>query len=205
MDTVIALTASRSPGQLVSVGLDSGERFLLSTRRLAELRLAAGDELDSRRVRELREAAEDERNEQRVLRLIAVRPRSRTELAHRLAEWQVREPRAQALLERLESAGLLDERQLAADVSEGLRRRGHGSLRAAHDLDRLAVDPATAAPVVGDHAATDAARARALLVSRFGHGPYAAAAARRAAALLARRGFGAEVVSEVLGLDDHLL
>jgi regulatory protein len=205
VDAVVALTAARSPGQLVSVGLQSGERLLLSTRRLAELRLAPGDALDDRRLAELRAAAEDERLEQRVLRLIAVRPRSRAEIDRQLSAWGVDAGRAETLLGRLRAAGLLDDGAVAADVSSALRRRGHGSLRAAHELDRLGVDASTAAPVVGDHADGDAGRACELVARRFGSPPYELDVARRAASYLWRRGFAEDAVAAAVGVDLDML
>jgi regulatory protein len=205
VDAVVALTAARSPGQLVSVGLRSGERLLLSTRRLAALGLAAGDDLDDRRLAELRAAAEDERIEQRVLRLIAIRPRSRAEVARQLDAWGVAPERARSLIARLRSGGLVDDGVVAADVSAGLRRRGHGSLRTAHELDRLGIAPETSAPVVGGHASGDAAHARDLAARRFGPPPYDSAVARRAASFLARRGFAEDAVAEAVGRDLDML
>ena len=205
MDAVVALTTARSPGQLVSIGLRSGERLLLSTRRLAALRLAAGDELDDRRLAELRAAAEEERTEQRLLRLVATRARSRAEVRQHLEAWGVEAGTAEALMARLEAAGLLDDQVVAADVSGALGRRGHGSLRAAHDLDRLGVEPAAAAQAVGDHAAGDGERARTLIADRFGPPPYDVAVARRAAAFLMRRGFGEDDVASALGRDADML
>ena len=178
---------------------------MLSTRRLAELRLAAGDALDDRRLAELRRAAEDERIEQRVLRLIAVRPRSRAELERQLDAWGVSREHSDGLLARLQAAGLLDDGVVAAEVSSGLKRRGHGSLRAAHELDRLGVDASTAAPVVGDHAAGDASRARELVARHFGPPPYDHDVARRAASFLWRRGFAEDAVAGAVGVDLDML
>ncbi|HET6848053.1 MAG TPA: regulatory protein RecX [Gaiellales bacterium] len=205
MDAVVALTAARSPGQLVSVGLQSGERLLLSTRRLAELSLAPGDELDDRQLAELRQAADDERLEQRVLRLIAVRPRSRAELDRQLEGWGVPAARSGTLLARLQTAGLLDDAAVAEAVSSGLRRRGHGSLRAAYEIGRLGVEAPAAAAAVDEHAAGDEGRARALLASRFGAPPYDTEIARRAASFLWRRGFGEDAVAAAVGVDLDML
>jgi regulatory protein len=200
MNTVVTISAARATGPLVAVVLASGERHLLSTGRLAELALAAGDELDADGVERLRQASADQRTEQRLLRLIATRPRSRAELERRLAQWQVPEPRAQLVLAKLERAGLLDDTRLADALSDSLRRRGHGSLRVAHDLERLGVDHDVAAPALADHAASDAGGALRLLARRFGPPPYDHATTRRAAGLLARRGFDQEAVSQVLDL-----
>jgi SOS response regulatory protein OraA/RecX len=118
-----------------------------------------------------------------------------------LARWRVPEPNAQLLLAQLERAGLLDDSRLAGELSESLQRRGHGSLRAAHDLERLGVEHDAAAPAVADHATSDPGLAQRLLARRFGPPPYDHATTRRAAGLLARRGFDQQAVSQVLDLD----
>jgi regulatory protein len=200
MDTVVTISAARTSGPLVSVVMASGERHLLSTGRLAELGLAAGDELDGAGLERLRQSSADQRSEQRLLRLIATRPRSRAELVRRLAQWQVPEPSARLLLAKLERAGLMDDSRLAGELSESLQRRGHGSLRVAHDLERLGVEHDTAAPALADHATSDPDRARQLLARRFGPPPYDRATTRRATGLLARRGFDQQAVSQVLDL-----
>lgn len=200
MDTVITISAARAAGPLVSVVMASGERHLLSAGRLAELGVAAGDELDGAGLERLRQSSADQRSEQRLLRLLATRPRSRAELVRRLAQWHVPEPSAQLLLAKLERAGLLDDSRLAGELSESLQRRGHGSLRAAHDLERLGVEYDTAAPALADHATSDPGLARRLLARRFGPPPYDDATTRRAAGLLSRRGFDEQAVSQVLDL-----
>src|SRR4029079_17773038 len=87
----------------------------------------------------LRRAHHRDRAEQRLLRLLGTRARSRHELADRLDAWGVEPERGELLLDRLTRAGLLDDEQFARELSEGLQRRGHGSLRARHDMDRLGV------------------------------------------------------------------
>jgi regulatory protein len=201
VESVTSITAARGSGPLASVALSSGERHLLSAGRLAELGLAAGDELDEGEIERLRLASADERSEQRLLRLIAARPRSRAELVRRLAQWQVPEARAALLLARLGRAGLIDDRLLAGEISASLRRRGHGSLRAAHELERLGVEPESAAPALADHLSSDPGIAREVLLHRFGTPPYDAATTRRAAGLLARRGFDQDAVQRLLGID----
>jgi SOS response regulatory protein OraA/RecX len=67
-------------------------------------------------------------------------------------------------------------------------------------LERLGVDTDVAAPALADHATSDPDGARALLARRFGEPPYDRATTRRAAGMLARRGFDQQAVSEVLDL-----
>ncbi|HZI34393.1 MAG TPA: hypothetical protein VFD61_01505, partial [Gaiellales bacterium] len=109
MDTVRSISATRSPGSLVSVTLASGERYQVSSARVAELGLAAGDELDVSKLEALRQAHTLDRAEQRLLRLLGTRARSRHELADRLDAWGVERERGELLLDRLTRAGLLDD------------------------------------------------------------------------------------------------
>ncbi|MDX6553490.1 MAG: RecX family, partial [Gaiellales bacterium] len=136
--TISSISTVRNGSPLISITLDSGERLLVSPERV--IGLAPGDELDDTAAGALRSGALLDRLEGRLLRLLAVRWRSRSELAARLATWGATETGAAQLLARLERQGLLDEQRLAADISRDLRRRGHGRVRAAFELERLEVD-----------------------------------------------------------------
>jgi regulatory protein len=197
--TISSISTVRNGSPLILITLDSGERLLVSPERV--IGLAPGDELDDTAAGALRSGALLDRLEGRVLRLLAVRWRSRSELAARLATWGATETGAAQLLARLERQGLLDDQRLAADVSRDLRRRGHGRVRAAFELERLEVDEEVAGEAVGVHAKDDAAAAAHLVERRYGVGPYDAPTCRRAAAVLARRGFDEETIECVLDLD----
>jgi regulatory protein len=197
--TISSISTVRNGSPLISITLDSGERLLVSPERV--IGLAPGDELDDTAAGALRSGALLDRLEGRLLRLLAVRWRSRSELAARLATWGATETGAAQLLARLERQGLLDEQRLAADISRDLRRRGHGRVRAAFELERLEVDEEVAGEAVGVHAKDDAAAAAQLLERRYGVGPYDAPTCRRAAAVLARRGFDEDTIERVLDLD----
>jgi len=203
VDEVYAIeTTPRSGGASVSLQLRSGQRYVLAATRLSELGLAGGDPVDGETVARLTDAALEWRSERRLLRLLAQRPRSRAELERRLAAWDLPERMAQGLLDRLMRAGLLDDDRMAREVSGSLRRRGHGSRRAADDLERLGVGEAAAAAAVRDHADDDGEIAAALLTERFGPQPYDPPTMRRAAGLLGRRGFDTETIAQLLGYDD---
>jgi regulatory protein len=201
VDTVRSISATRSPGSLVSVTLASGERYQISSARLAELGLAAGDELDLSKLEALRQAHTLDRAEQRLLRLLGTRARSRHELTDRLDAWGVEPERGELLLDRLTRAGLLDDEQFARELSEGLQKRGHGSLRARHDMDRLGVSESARSRALAGHEQADQQIARDLVFGEFGQPPYDQATARRAAALLVRRGFDEAAITQVLDLD----
>jgi len=203
MDTVHSISASRRKGGGAEIVLESGERLTISVSRLAGFGVARGDDLDDEAVATLRHASMLDGVERRLIRLVAVRARSRAELARLLEGWAVPTGDRAMLLDRLAHAGLLDDETFARELSGGLRRRGQGSLRAAHEMARLGVDDAPATAALADHAQADGQIAAALLERRFGAPPYDDATARRAIGLLARRGFGEDLISSLLSLDDR--
>src|SRR5262249_12187536 len=159
------------------------------------------DAIDPGTTEKLASAAAEWRAERALLRLLAQRPRSQAEIERRLTGWDVSADAAQRLLSRLAEAGLVDDDRMAHDVSDSLRRRGHGSLRAAYDLERLGVGDTASAATVNAHQAADSDIAREVLVSRFGEGPYDPPTVRRAAGLLARRGFDQQTIEQLLSYD----
>ena len=173
--------------------LDDGERI-----RLAGRHLIGGPELSAEQVERLRRDAFEDRCEQRLVRLLATRARSRAELDRRMAGWGLTEDERGRQLERLERAGLVDDEAVAGAVSEALRRRGHGHLRASADLARIGVAEPVAARAAAGHEEGDHAAARAVVERRLGAGRLSGPDLRRAAGMLARRGFDEETVVSVL-------
>jgi regulatory protein len=202
MGRVRSISASRRRAAGAEIVFESGERLVVSTARLAGFGLARGDVVDESLLAALRHAARLDDHERRLIRLVAIRARSRAELDRRLERWEVPPQDRSMLLDRLSQAGLLDDRRFAHDLSQSLRRRGQGSMRAAHDLARLGVEDAVASAVLEHHALADRATAGAILERRFGPPPYDAATVRRAAGLLARRGFDEDVIGALLSIDD---
>jgi regulatory protein len=199
-ETVAGLRRPRPGDPTVDVLLGSGERLRVHDRRLAEHGLAVGDELAPSACAALREAGRADGAERRALRLIAVRPRSRAELARRMREWGLSEAAASAVLERLAAIGAVDDVLLAAAVVSGRRAQAYGRLRVDADLERLGVDAASRALVETD-AGDEVERARRALRARGAPDPGDPAGLRRAAGFLHRRGFDADTVAAVLGFD----
>jgi regulatory protein len=199
-ETVAGLRRPRPGDPTVEVLLGSGERVRIHDRRLAEHRLAVGDALDPAACEALRDAGRADSAERRALRLIATRPRSRAELARRMGEWGLTESSTAAVLERLSAIGAVDDGVLAAAVVSSRRARAYGRLRVDADLERLRVSD-DARSVAWTTAADEAERARQALRSRGAPDPRDPADLRRAAGYLYRRGFDADTVAAVLGLD----
>src|SRR5690348_11188929 len=199
-ETVSGLRRPRPGDPAIEVLLASGERIRIHDRRLAEHGLAVGDELDPAACAALRAAGRADAAEQRALGLIAVRPRSRAELARRMGEWGLSEAGAAAVLDRLSAMGAVDDGVLAAAVVSSRRAHAYGRLRVEADLERLRVSEEARA-VAQTTAGDEAERARQALRSRGAPDPGNPAELRRAAGFLHRRGFDADTVAAVLGLD----
>src|SRR6185437_14244767 len=185
-ETVAGLRRPRAGDPTVEVLLGSGERVRIHDRRLAEHRLAVGDELAPDACDALRDAGRADAAERRALRLIAIRPRSRAELARRMGEWGVAEAAVSAVLDRLAAIGAVDDGVLAAAVVSSRRAHAYGRLRVDADLERLRVAP-DARAVAETSAGDELERARLALRSRGALDPGTPAEVRRAAGFLYRR------------------
>jgi SOS response regulatory protein OraA/RecX len=68
-------------------------------------------------------------------------------------------------------------------------------------MDRMGVSESARSRALAGHERADQQIAHDLVVAEFGQPPYDAATARRAAALLVRRGFDEVAITHVLDLD----
>lgn len=135
-----------------------------------------------------------------ALRQLTVRARTRVELARALARKQVPEDAAQAVLDRLQEVGLIDDEVFARDwlAAGGRRQKSRRVLLgelAEKGVDRELIDAAAAElEAERDY---DIATAFAARKARGLTGLEPAVQYRRLAGALARRGFPASVVAQV--------
>ncbi len=129
---------------------------------------------------------------ERTLRLLAVRWRSRKELARRLRLAGFEESEIERVLEELETAGLIDDARFARELT---RSQAYGRLAANRAIQgalrEKGVPSEVAEEALGAVADTEAARALELAIrrgGRFAELP-AEVAARRLFGILQRRGY----------------
>jgi regulatory protein len=137
-----------------------------------------------------------------LLRRLTEQPRSRSELATALARKQVPDDIAHRLLDRFEEVGLVDDSAFAqAWVDSRHRGRGLGRRALSHELRRKGIDDDVARDAVAsvdDAAERDTARR---LVERRADSLAniePAHAQRRLLGMLARKGYGAGIATEVV-------
>ncbi|MCB9846557.1 MAG: RecX family transcriptional regulator [Phycisphaeraceae bacterium] len=133
-------------------------------------------------------------------RWLATRPRSVAEIQSRLASEGVSPGAADAALDSLVRAGLLDDVRLAGDLAAALATRGHAPEAIVVRLLARGLAAEIARDAADGVASPDPLRdARVLAASRLRSGGGSVESrARRAAAFLARRGFDAETVERAV-------
>ena len=148
------------------------------------------------RARRSREPKHARSLHDRALGLLAVRPRSRSELRSRLLRAGFEAEEVDAELLRLEDVGLIDDERFALALAEHETHVRHSGSRAvAGALRAKGVAPATVARVLEEHSGDEEKRAMELARSRAGRmaGLDPATAFRRLSGLLSRRGYAPDL------------
>lgn len=138
----------------------------------------------------------------RALKLLAAREHSRRELERKLAEHEAEPGQLRQALDDLQARGFLDEQRVVESL---VHRRADrlGASRIRQELQARGVDPARVAAAVADLKATEVERAREVWRRKFGQPPADAAERARQMRFLAARGFGGEVLRQILAADRH--
>jgi regulatory protein len=132
----------------------------------------------------------------RALQLLARREYSRTQLREKLlAHAGVEE--VDALLDRLEAAGLLSDRRFVESYVASRRGR-YGLLRLRHELRRKGVAEALIAEMLTAEPADEFEQARALWQRKFALPPADSREYARQARFLQSRGFAGDVLKRIL-------
>jgi regulatory protein len=187
-----------------NLALDGTFAFALDGAVVVREGLRVGLELSAEDVERLRAAAQEQDLYAAALRFLAPRPRSRVEVRRRLLRPRPkREPPSAAaverVLERLERAGYLNDREFAAFWVENRERFSPRSARALgvelrqRGIARETADAATA-PELDEERALAAGRARSYALRGLDFQAFR----ERMGAFLVRRGFGYEVAGRAV-------
>ncbi len=186
------------------VDVDRGRFASLRATDLADLELRIGAEIPAVIFARLQELADVEAAHRAALRAVARRAHARGDLRRRLLQKQHPPAAVDAALDRLRSAGLIDDARFAVDYAAAKARRGRGPSRLARDLQAQGVDRRVAEEAVRTSLAAEgvdpaeAVRALAEKRARQLSGLPAAVRKRRLVAFLVRRGFNGGDVREVV-------
>lgn len=209
---VTALVARRGQDERIAVHIDGRRVFDLSAVVADRAGLRAGVHLAAETQQELIEQDAPYRARERALRLLALRDRSRREIETRLRQAGFEADVAAATVEWLAGLGYLDDRRFARVYSAEKQRSGWGPRRvkaelAAKGVERSIVEEMLAASAeaeAGEEAEDGVREGGSALEQtcrkRFG-GQFAAdpaAAERRLAGFLARRGYDWETINRMV-------
>ena len=194
---VTAMKVQKRNPQRVNVYLDGEYAFGLA--RITAAWLQIGQELDDEKIAQLRSQDSHEAAYQKALHFLDFRPRSCAEVQKNLGKKGYEAEVIEAVLERLERSGLINDGQFAqawVDNRSEFRPRGRRALSMElrqKGLDDEAIESALS-ELDEDSLAIQAARKQA----RKLHGLPKPDFRRKLAGFLARRGFGYGVIEPVL-------
>jgi regulatory protein len=157
--------------------------------------LSSGTELERPLLRELRRELRRAEALTTATRALTARDLSRRRLSERLRRRGIAPTEGRRAVALLEEAGLVDDERLARTRASDLAERGWGDAAIEARLGQEDVDPALVRQAI---AALEPEHERAVAVAASVDGP------RATWSLLARRGFAAETIEDVVGrLDDE--
>ncbi len=189
------------------VEVDRGRFASLPAADLADLELRIGAELPEPVLQRLQELADIEAAHRAALRALARRAHACLDLRRRLLQKQHPPAAIDVALDRLLSAGLLDDARFAVDYAAAKALRGRGPARLIRDLLSQGVDRRVAEDGVRTSLAAegldpaDAVRALAEKRARQLAALPPAVRKRRLTAFLMRRGFqGSDIRAVIDGL-----
>jgi regulatory protein len=166
--------------------------------------LAVGVELEGPALARLQALADVEAACRAALRSLETRGRARRDLRRRLLQKQHPPEAVDEALARLEARGLLDDRRFAAEYAARRAAAGRGAQRLVTDLLAQGVDRGVAQTAVTEALAQEGVDARQMArtvavrrAAQLGDLP-AAVRKRRLLAYLARRGYSAVEVKELV-------
>lgn len=186
------------------VEVDRGRFASLPAVDLALLGLSVGAEIPPLVYERLQELADLEAAQAAALRAVNRRAHARLDLRRRLLQKQHPAPAVDAALDRLQTAGLIDDTRFAFDYAAAKARRGRGPARLIRDLQAQGVERRIAEDAVRRSLEAEGAdpgeTVRALAEKRAKQlaGLPPIVRKRRLVAFLVRRGFGGAEVRQAV-------
>ena len=119
--------------------LEDGSILRVGQQEIADFALYAGRELTEEEAAALTAGLRSRQMRERALELLSRKPQSRRELARKLNEWGAGPEEADAVCDRMEELGYLNEADYAARIVEVYSARGFGEKKLRDELYRRGV------------------------------------------------------------------
>jgi len=187
--------SKRVEGRWLAV-LEDGSILRVGEGEVIDFALYAGKELSEEEAVQLQESARRSGLKTRAIELLMRKPRSRKELGRRLLEWEASQEEADAICDRMEELGYLNEVEYAGRIVRHYAAKGFGERKLRDELYRRGIPrelwDSALAQIEDNAPAIDAFLEKKLKGS---HDPKDV---KRASDALARRGFSWSEISEAL-------
>lgn len=130
--------SQRIKGRWLAV-LEDGSILRVGEDQVIDFSLYAGKELTEDEAEALQGSAQCQQRKEKALDLLARKPQSRRELEKKLAEWGAAEDEVQAVCDRMEQLGYLNDAEYAARVVRHYSAKGFGPGKLRDELYRRGV------------------------------------------------------------------
>lgn len=187
--------SKRVEGRWLAV-LEDGSILRMGEGEVIDFALYAGKELSEEEAERLQDAARRGELKGRAIELLMRRQQSRKELGRKLAEWEASPEEAEAICDRMEELGYLNEPEYAGRIVRHYAAKGFGERKLRDELYRRGIPRELweeALSQIEDNApAIDAFLEKKL------KGSHEPGDLKRASDALARRGFSWSEISDAL-------
>ena len=189
--------SKRVEGRWLAV-LEDGSILRVGEGEVIDFALYAGKELSEEEAVRLQDAARRSGLKSKAIELLMRKPQSRKELGRKLTQWEASPEEAEAICDRLEELGYLNEREYAGRIVRHYAQKGFGERKIRDELYRRGVPRVLWDEVLDQIQEEDSASAIDAFLEKKLKGSHDPKDIKKASDALARRGFPWPEISDAL-------
>lgn len=178
--------------------LEDGSVLRVGEGEVIDFTLYAGKELSDEEAEDLQAAARRGELKSRSIELLMRKPQSRKELGRKLAEWEASPEEAEAVCDRMEELGYLNEPEYAGRIVRHYAAKGFGERKLRDELYRRGVPRELWDEALAQIEDEDSASAIDAFLEKKLKGSHDPKEVKRASDALARRGYRWPEISDAL-------
>lgn len=178
--------------------LEDGSILRLGESEVVDFALYAGRELSEEEADRLQDSIRRNGLKSKAIELLMRKPQSRKELGRKLAEWEASQEEAEAVCDRMEELGYLNEAEYAGRVVRHYAAKGFGVRKIRDELYRRGVPRELWDDALSQIEDEDNACAIDAFLEKKLKGSHDPKEVKRASDALARRGFSWPEISDAL-------
>ena len=178
--------------------LEDGSILRVGEGEVVEFALYAGKELSEEETERLQDAAHRSGLKSKAIELLMRKPQSRKELGRKLREWEATDEEIEAICDRMEELGYLNEPEYAGRIVRHYAAKGFGERKIRDELYRRGVPRELWNEALSQIEEEDNAAAIDTFLEKKLKGSHDPKDVKRASDALARRGYRWPEISDAL-------